>query len=159
MPTITDFTDTADREKSRRSGQTICEHYRAAKAAGAPFTGNTKEDILDELITGVTGELVPTFFTLSLADEEKAGALAYCSYDAATETLKYHPEGGQAGDGSDGWTDWAVWPAGSAFSSEAHANSFWASLGNDPSWEHRVLPDPNYPPLIPSFLIEWRQPL
>ena len=97
VPNISGFMDTAEREKSRRNGQVFVEQYRAAKAAGAPFTGNTKETILNELITGVTGELVPTFFILSLADSEKSGALAYCSYDASTETMKFHPKGGQGG--------------------------------------------------------------
>ena len=85
-------TVTAKRVKSQKNAQTICVLYANAVSTGASFSATSEEGILEELITGVTGGHLDVKFAMPpMLDEQKAAALAYCSYDASEKTMNYEP--------------------------------------------------------------------
>ena len=79
--------------KSRRNAQSICQLYQSARSVGAKFTSTTKEGILDELIAGKQGLgiFATSVFQLALDGEEKAAALAYCSFDREAGMMFFRP--------------------------------------------------------------------
>ena len=82
--------------KSRHNARNICSVYQSARSVGATFTATTREGILEELIDGKYGRgaFSTSRFQITLAEEEKAPALAYCLYDAALDAMLYDPTGG-----------------------------------------------------------------
>lgn len=80
--------------KSRANARNICMLYQSARGVGAAFTSTTREGILEELIEGKNGAgaFADSCFRLSLADDEKAAALAYCTFDPEADAMIYCPE-------------------------------------------------------------------
>ena len=92
IPSLSVIATQAIEVKSQRNAQSICKMYINARSAGAEFTAASKEGILDELIVGVTGSQVEAKFKIPpMPAEEKAAALAFCSYDPVNDIMNYQP--------------------------------------------------------------------
>jgi prepilin-type N-terminal cleavage/methylation domain-containing protein len=103
--------ETAKTNAAKRNAQTLCSLYSSARSVGASFTSATKAGILDEMIIGRSGtDLSGSQFKMSpLAEADKTAALAYCTFDSATESLNYHDDGvlEEAPVIEDtGWSEW-----------------------------------------------------
>ncbi len=98
IPMISNINSNSTAAKNKRNAQNICSIYGAARSAGAPFTGTTKEDIVTQLAQGVSGSgaFGSNNFKLNVASGERAAALAYCTFNSSDEIMSYDPGGGAA---------------------------------------------------------------
>jgi len=112
------ISDKAKTAKSQRNAQNICQLYSSARSVGATFNTTDKAEILNQLIAGKTGpQLAGSSFKMSnLSAEEKTAALAYCSFDASADAMRYDPSGGQTAEvASNVWGDYSPQSSGSVY--------------------------------------------
>lgn len=111
VPSIGSISGQANTNKAKRNAQTIASLYNASRGVGAVYAADNTSDLIDELVAGKEGpELAGTSFKMSdLSDEEKTAAMAYVSYNSASDLMVFYPDGGVAAGDEQVAAWWGEW--------------------------------------------------